>query len=122
MSVLLLAPQNVELYTVTGVDDGHGWTGQAPPTMTWAGRGNLQITTGNTARELNGGDRGPNEPRATMSGVLFLPLDVTPLVGWVARVDGTDWRVVSAQRVPDPTGGLLGCWHCQVEHAAEVTA
>jgi hypothetical protein len=119
VSVMLAADQ-VELYLPGGLD-AHGWreadTDAAP---CWCGLGNLQLGPGlSDPRAAGGGGRGPSQPQAAETGVLYLPPAAEPVEGSAARIRGRVFLLSQVRLVKDPSdlAGFLDCWAATVTEA-----
>jgi hypothetical protein len=115
---VLLAADAVELYR-PGDLDAHGWREADPGgCLLWSGLGNLQLGPGlSDPRAAGGGGRGPSQPQAAETGVLFLPPEAEPVEGSAARIRCRVFLLSQVHLVADPTGGMLDCWQATVTEA-----
>jgi hypothetical protein len=115
---VLLAADPVDLYPPGGLD-AHGWREADPAARpSWSGLGNLQLGPGpSDPRAAGGGGRGPSQPRADQTGVLYLPPAAEPADGMAARIRGRVFLLSQAHLVADPAGGTLDCWQATVTEA-----
>ena len=115
---LILAPETVELYPA-GDLDASGWR-EPDAVAGWCGPGNLQLNAGlSDPRASGGGGRGPHQPAAAGSGLVYLPPDAEPVEGMTAVVRGEAYVLSQVRLMVDPNdpAGFLSCWVATVTGA-----
>jgi hypothetical protein len=114
-SLVLLPTDEVTLYVPDDADT-HGWTLPPEPIPYWVGQASVQLSFGSTnVGAESAGGHGPFAPSTALAGSAYMPREAQPRDGMVLVTSDARQYICSVCRwVPDPTGGQLSCWVCNL--------